>query len=89
MVGLCCNNGYNISVHFKHYGIYRYGTEIKALSQLKEDVIKEFIGGQTVMGGSTRSEWGLILWLDEVRKVTESYKDEEQTQKKRTHSRKK
>jgi len=88
MVGLCCNNGYNISVHFKHYGVYRYGTDIKALSQLNEDVIKEFISGQTVAGGSTKGEWALILWLDEVRKVTENYKDEEPIEKKRTRSRK-
>lgn len=88
MVGLCCNNGYNISVHFKHYGVYRYGTDIKALSQLKENVIKEFISGQMIAGRSTQGEWALIHWLDEVRKVTENYKDEEPTQKKRTRSRK-
>lgn len=83
MVAMCCKNGYNISVQFKHYGIYRFGTDIKALSQLKDDVIREFISGQTVMGKACEGEFDLMLWLDEVRKVTENYKDEEPVEKKR------
>lgn len=83
MVALCCHNGYNISVHFKHYGLYRFGTDIKALSQLKDDVVNEFRSGQTVMGKALEGEFGLIQWLDEVRKVTENYKDEEPVEKKR------
>ena len=83
MVAMCCHNGYNISVHFKHYGLYRFGTEIKALSQLKDDVVKEFVSGQTVMGKVQEGEFGLVHWLDEVRKVTENYKDEEPVEKKR------
>lgn len=83
MVAMCCHNGYNISVHFKHYGLYRFGTDIKALSQLKDDVVKEFVSGQMVMGKAEEGEFGLIHWLDEVRKVTENYKDEEPVEKKR------
>lgn len=83
MVAMCCRNGYNISVHFKHYGIYRFGTEIKALSQLKDGVVQEFISGQTVMGTACEGEFGLVHWLDEIRKVTENYKDEEPVEKKR------
>lgn len=83
MVAMCCHNGYNISVHFKHYGLYRFGTDVKALSQMKDDVVKEFVSGQTVMGKAQEGEFGLVHWLDEVRKVTENYKDEEPVEKKR------
>jgi len=83
MVAMCCHNGYNISVQFKHYGIYRFGTDIKALSQLKDEVVKEFVSGQMVIGKQTEGEFGLVHWLDEVRKVTENYKDEDPVEKKR------
>ena len=83
MVSMCCYNGYNISVHFKHYGIYRFGTDIKALSHLKDDVLKDFSNGQTVIGKSLEGEFELIQWLDEVRRITENYKDEEPVEKKR------
>ncbi len=83
MVEMCCHNGYNISVHFKHYGLYRFGKEIKALSQLKDEDINEFITGQTIMGKAPDGEWALIHWLDDVRQMTDSYQDEEPIEKKR------
>lgn len=83
MVAMCCQNGYNISVHFQHYGVYRFGTDIKALSQLKDEVVKEFVDGQTAIGKTIEGEWALVHWLDEIRKVTENYKDEEPVAKKR------
>ena len=86
MVAMCCQNGYNISVHFQHYGVYRFGTDIKALSQLKDEVVKEFVDGQTVIGKTVEGEWALVHWLDEIRKVTENYKDEEPVAKKRKGS---
>ena len=86
MVAMCCQNGYNISVHFQHYGVYRFGTDIKALSQLKDEVVKEFVDGQTAIGKTVEGEWALVHWLDEIRKVTENYKDEEPVAKKRKGS---
>lgn len=83
MVAMCCQNGYNISVRFQHYGIYRFGTDIKALSQLKDEVVKEFVDGQTAIGKTIEGEWSLVHWLNDIRKVTENYKDEEPVAKKR------
>lgn len=83
MVAMCCNNGYDISVHFKQYGIYRFGTEIKALSLLEDKLIQEFKSGQTVMGKELDGEFSLVQWLDEMRKITNNYNDEEPVAKKR------
>ena len=39
--------------------------------------------GQTAIGKTVEGEWALVHWLDEIRKVTENYKDEEPVAKKR------
>ena len=62
---------------------YIENLRIKALSQLKDEVVKEFVDGQTVIGKTVEGEWALVHWLDEIRKVTENYKDEEPVAKKR------
>ena len=81
MVALCANNGYDISVHFKYYGLYRFGADIRALAQLKEELLKDFTTSQTVMGKAYAGS--LIGWLDKVRNTTEGYRDEDPTEKKR------
>lgn len=88
LVRLCSRNGYDLSVHFKQYGVYRYGKEVKALDQMKDDVMNEFINGQYVMGKLHEGTWELIVWLDIIRQRTENYKDEETTKPTRKKSRK-
>ena len=89
LVALCANNGYNISVHFRHYGVYRFGSKIMALSMLKEDVLNEFISGQTMLGKTVEGRFELTEWLDNVRKTTEGYTDDEPIEKKPTRRHKK
>lgn len=87
MVNLCCDNGYNIAVHFRMYGVYRHGQETKALVALSDEVLKEFITGQTSIGTKTdRGDFTIMQWLENVRHITETYNDEKPTKKKRKRS---
>lgn len=81
MVKLCSQNSYDISVHFKHYGVYRFGTTVKALFELKDEVMTDFLRGQRSY------EISLVEWLDEIRNKIEEYDDEEPIEKvrKRRH----
>ena len=89
LVEMCAHNGYDIAVHFKHYGVYRFGRSVKALDTIKRDVIQEFRCGQMMMGKAQEGEFLLIAQLDEIRTRTENYVDEEPVEKKRTRGGKK
>lgn len=90
MVNLCCDNGYNIAVHFRKYGIYRHGQDTKALVTLDDDILQEFIKGQISLGTSTdRGSIAISQWLENVRHITETYNDEEPPKKKRKRGSKK
>lgn len=84
MVRFCCDNGYNLAVHFRNYGIYRHGQETKAMVTLNDDILQEFITGQTICGTTAeRGEFAITQWLEKVRHITETYNDEEPVKKKR------
>ena len=89
LVTLCSMNGYDIAVHFKRYGVYRYGRTVKALDTIKKDVLHEFKTGQMQMGKTVEGVFELIRQLDDIRFRTENYTNEEPTEKIRTRSRKK
>ncbi len=87
MVNLCCDNGYSIAVHFRLYGVYRYGEQTKALIQMKDEMWEEFKNGQTSTGFKTdRGKFAIMQWLENVRHITEAYSDEEPVTKKRKSS---
>jgi hypothetical protein len=89
LVSLCAYNGYDIAVHFKHYGVYRFGRSVKALDSIKREVIDEFRTGQMKLGKRDEGVFTLITLLEEIRTRTENYTDEEPVEKKRTRSHKK
>lgn len=76
LVSLCCQNGYNISVHFEQYGCYRLGSQVKLEMELKEAYLKEFISGQKVIGGNDDGTFFLLAWLEEIRKIIVDFNDE-------------
>lgn len=84
MVTLCCRNGYNIEVRFAKYGLYRFGNNIKAFADIKEEYLSEFSNGITIYGKLDESTFELINWLNNIRQTSEYYTDEETTSKKRT-----
>ena len=89
MVHMCCVNGYSLGVQFSQYGMYRHGAEARALIPMAKEIIDEFVNGQTVHANGGKSTYRIVSWLDDVRKKTEKYKDEEKTKKGRKRRRQK
>lgn len=90
LVALCTRNGYEISVYFQRYGVFRCGGKAKALDIIKDGVLAEFRSGQMQMGKSVEGVFELIRQLDQIRVRTENYTyDDEPIKKNRTRGRKK
>lgn len=85
MVGLCCNNGYQIVVHFKHGKAFRNGDWQLATFDIEEEPLNHFVNGQCVIGSSADGEptYALVSWLDDVREYTKDYNDATQIERKR------
>lgn len=83
MVHLCSRNAYDIQVHFKYYGLYRFGSEEKALSSIHDGIIERFKNGQIIVLYNGTSGFELVQWLDDVRKITENFKHVTPNAKKR------
>lgn len=71
LVHLCLSNGYRVSVQFKHYGVFRVGENVRAMSELNEEIVDQFIYGEATL---LESKWRLIDWLNEARNRTSNYK---------------
>lgn len=89
LVPLCTRNGYDISVHFQRYGVFRCGGKAKALDIIKDGVIMEFKSGQMQMGKTEEGVFELVRQLDEIRVRTENYIDDEPIKQVRKRGRKK
>ena len=86
MVHLCSRNVYDIHIHFKYYGIYRFGSEEKALSSMNDEFIENFKSGQLVNLSNGEIGFEIVEWLNNVRQITEEFKDAIPTTKKRKRS---
>ena len=75
MVCLCHNNAYDLEVDFSDYGLYRSGTEEKALCPMAEDIVTDFIHGITKINEDGKVHYELITWLDKRRITYENYED--------------
>lgn len=87
MVQLCCMNGYNIAVRFKRYGLYKFQDKIKAFGNVKEEVMAEFISGQTRLGKSIEGEFELVQLFEKFHESRDLYTDEEPTPQTRKSNR--
>lgn len=83
MVHLCSRNVYDIQVKFQYYGLYRFGSEEKALSTLDDSYIEQFKNNQIILLSNEKSGFGIIEWLDNVRQITEKFNNAIPTAKKR------
>lgn len=80
LVGLCVDNAYDITVHFKDFGVCRSTTDMrKALFPMNvESILEDFIMGQTVMReNSDIATFALALWLENVVKELEEYETDQ------------
>ena len=89
MVHLCSRNVYDISVHFKYYGVYRFGSEEKAQSVIKDEFIENFKMGQLAILDNGEKGFEMEQWLNDVRRITEGFRDAIPAKKTRKRSTKK
>lgn len=68
-VRLCSQNGYEIAVKFKHYGLYEAGKDVKFVYDLKDEVIDDFTGVNKLIGFEMGAP--LLNWLDKIREQSE------------------
>ena len=87
MVELCTTNAYDIHIHFRYYGIYRFGADERALCSLDEKILIDFKNNQTTFDEEGNTTFELSHWLDSVRHIIEGYKDGLPTAKKRKNRR--
>lgn len=74
MVSLCCSNAYNIAVHFRDMGIYRYGDLVRAFYQIEDKVLTEFVSGQTYSDGNKVDlSFKLCEHMEIIRDLTKDY----------------
>lgn len=72
MANLCGRNGYDITVHFEKMGVYRCGELVKALYNLEEKLIEDFVCGQMAVSDN---QYALIDELDSIYGLTKDYND--------------
>ena len=72
MANLCGRNGYDITVHFEKMGVYRCGDLVKALYNLEEKLIEDFVSGQMAV---SENQYALIDELDDIYGLTKDYND--------------
>lgn len=71
LVQLCVRNGYQVYVQFKDYGVYRLGDKVRAICELDDIYVEQFIGTKSTLFDSNRKL--LIEWLDETNQRTSNY----------------
>jgi|GEM_PF-2158923 len=89
IIHYCSTNAYDISVGFRYYGVYRYGREERAFAQLEDHVLDDFIHERPTTDHEGNGVWGLHLWLDNMRRMYEDYRDATPAKKKRKRKPKK
>ncbi|MDO4165700.1 MAG: hypothetical protein Q4D56_15155 [Bacteroides sp.] len=73
LIHMCCNNGYELSLHFRRYGVYKCGKVMRAVHQMNEAYLREFNNGETAsVGDSAQAGYKLLTWLDDIRKMNET-----------------
>ena len=78
IVSLCCNNAYNISVHFKNMGVYRNGDLVRAVYPIEDKMLSDFTGGQTTIGEDAEEpSYALCDKMEDIRNLTKDYNDEQ------------
>lgn len=83
MANICLTQkGYDLTVKFRTFGLYRYGADIVAQFGVDDEVIEEFENGVKKMNFETQEgSYALIEWLDRMQELLVKYDDETPVQK--------
>lgn len=91
MANICLHSkGYDLTVKFRTFGLYRYGSDVAARFGVEDEVIDEFENGTRKMNfENPEGSFALIDWLDRITVLIENYPDEApvQTGRKKRHRR--
>ena len=86
MVQLCSSNGYDISITFKDFKVYRVGDYVRASYQMDSRVLQIASDGSLTIDGE---KWERLKeWLDLVDKETKEYVNESEVPTRRNKARK-
>lgn len=83
MVRLCGENGYDISITFKEYKVYRINDYVKAYYPMTQNVLIGASIGSVTINGKTELE----EWFDMVAEQTRQYVNESEVPKRRNKAR--
>lgn len=86
MVQLCSSNGYDISITFKDFKVYRVGDYVRASYQMDSRVLQIASDGSLTIDGELWKR--LKEWLDLVDKETKEYVNESEVPTRRNKARK-
>ena len=83
MANICLTQkGYDLTVKFRTFGLYRYGADIVAQFGVEDEVIEEFENGVKKMNfENPNGSFALIEWLDRMIALLDKYEDEIPVQK--------
>ena len=89
MANICLTQkGYDLTVKFRTFGLYRYGADIVAQFGVEDEVIEEFENGVKKMNfENPNGSFALIEWLDRMIELLGKYEDEIPVQKRGKRSR--
>lgn len=96
MAELCKQNPhYNLLVKYEHFGIFRYGQDVRAQYGVESDVLESFVNPRSeptddILFPDEEEELKRITlpeWLDKVQMLYQKYEEESLSVKKRTRRR--
>lgn len=74
IAAICLNEGiFDLTVHFAHFGCYRYGADIMAQFGIEEEAISSF--GVELLGcfDGNSPTFALIQWMDKMNEILKDY----------------
>lgn len=83
MVMLCCENGYDLQVTFRKYGLFRYGDEGRLIQDMNPLMLEHYVKGEPEVGEDGKEAYELIHWLDDVIQFTAKYGHDKVTKRRR------
>ena len=85
MANICMTQkGYDLTVKFRKFGVYKYGMDIMAQFGVEDGAIEKFeIGEKDFNYEGVDGNFALTVWLDRIYELLKDYNDEEPIQQKR------
>lgn len=70
MIQLCNQQGYNLTVYFRQFGLFRYGMDVEAQLGVDDQIIEDFIVGKTYFDVEPEHKLTTIFaWLDKCLEI--------------------